>query len=308
MHYHNIYINGIIPQIIWLFTQPSYYHFLLNQFNHPVCNMKFSATLLSAALLATSAIAAPLTEKRAARKAARSAGRAGRISNPPYKPGTNELLALNKTSHEEYSSNWAGAVLIGTGYTSVTGTFTVPTPKLPTGASSKEQYCASAWVGIDGDTCDTAILQTGVDFCIEGSTVSYDAWYEWYPDYAYDFSGITISAGDVITTTVTASSTTAGTAVIENVTTGKSVTHTFTGGVDGDLCEYNAEWIVEDFESDDELVPFANFGTVTFSDATAKSGSTSVGPSGATLIDIEQSKVILTSSSVSSTSVTVTYV
>lgn len=46
------------------------------------------------------------------------------------------------------------------------------------------QYAASAWVGIDGDTAQNSILQTGVDFYVEGSSVSYDAWYEWYPDYA----------------------------------------------------------------------------------------------------------------------------
>lgn len=265
--------------------------------------MKFSATILSAALLTTSALAAPLTEKRQARRAAST-----RKSNPPFKPDTTEAIRFNGTSHEEYSSNWAGAVLIGTGYTAVTAEFTVPTPKLPTGASSSEQYCASAWVGIDGDTCSTAILQTGVDFCIQGSTVTYDAWYEWYPDYAYDFSGISISAGDKIKVTVDATSKTAGTAVIENVSTGKSVTHTFTGGVDGDLCEYNAEWIVEDFESNGELVPFVDFGTVTFSSASATKSGKSVGPSGATLMDIKQSSSVLTSSSLSGSSVTVEYV
>ncbi|KAJ5951094.1 uncharacterized protein N7479_009507 [Penicillium vulpinum] len=270
--------------------------------------MKFAATILSAALLTTSAIAAPLTESRAARNVARAAGRADRISRPAYKPDTKELLIQNGTVHEEYSSNWAGAVLIGTGYTSVTGRFTVPTPKLPTGGSSSKQYCASAWVGIDGDTCSTAILQTGVDFCIQAGKVTYDAWYEWYPDYAYDFTGLTIAAGDVIEVTVTASSLTAGTAVVENVTKGKSVTHTFTGGVDGDLCEYNAEWIVEDFESGGALVPFVNFGTVTFSNAQATTGGKVVGPSGATLMDIKQSNAVLTSSSLTSTGVTVSYV
>lgn len=271
--------------------------------------MKFSTSILSTSLLATAAIAAPLTSQRQARSEARRLARSsGRASHPPYKPGTNEVLHLNKTSHEEYSSNWAGAVLIGTGYTAVTAEFTVPTPKEPSGGSSRTQYCASAWVGIDGDTCGTAILQTGVDFCVQGSSVSYDAWYEWYPDYAYDFSGITIAAGNVIKVTVDATSTTAGTATIENVSTGKSVTHTFSGGVDGTLCEYNAEWIVEDFEENDSLVPFANFGTVTFSSAEATDGSSTVGPSGATLIDIEQSNKVLTSSSVTSDSVTVEYV
>ncbi|OOF93610.1 hypothetical protein ASPCADRAFT_517154 [Aspergillus carbonarius ITEM 5010] len=266
--------------------------------------MKTTA-LLTAGLMATTALAAPLTAKRQAARAKRASGRQ---SNPPFKPGTNEVLTLNGTSKNvEYSSNWAGAVLIGTGYTAVSAEFTVPTPSVPSGGSDREEYCASAWVGIDGDTCGTAILQTGVDFCVQGSSVSYDAWYEWYPDYAYDFSGISISAGDVIKVTVDASSKTAGTATVENVSTGTSVTHTFTGGVDGDLCEYNAEWIVEDFEEDDSLVPFADFGTVTFTDATAtKSGST-VGPADATIIDIEQDSV-LTSVSVTDSEVVVKYV
>lgn len=110
--------------------------------------------------------------------------------------------------------------------------------------------------------------------------------------------------------TVVATSKTGGTATIENLTTGVTVKETFTGVTDGSLCETNAEWIVEDFEectgNSCSLVPFADFGTVTFTDATAvKSGST-VTPSGATIIDIEQGSV-LTSCSASSTAVTCTY-
>lgn len=52
-------------------------------------------------------------------------------------------------------------------FTTVTGTFTVPTPSGTSGA-------ASAWVGIDGDTCGNAILQTGIDFTITGGKVSYN--------------------------------------------------------------------------------------------------------------------------------------
>jgi hypothetical protein len=43
-----------------------------------------------------------------------------------------------------------------------------------------------------------------------------------------------------------------------------TVTHTFSGETAGSLCEYNAEWIVEDFEEGSSLVEFADFGTVTF--------------------------------------------
>jgi hypothetical protein len=198
---------------------------------------------------------------------------------------------------------WAGAVLIGTGYTTVTGTFTVPTPKVPTGGSAAKTYSASAWVGIDGDTCSSAILQTGIDFNVKGSSVSYDAWYEWYPQVAHDFTGITMEAGHKITVTVTASSKKTGTAVIKNETTGKSVTHSFTSAT-ASLCETNAEWIVEDFEEGSSLVPFADFGTVTFEDATVNGQ----GVTGATIIDLRQSGKVLTSCSASGESVTCSYV
>lgn len=111
--------------------------------------------------------------------------------------------------------------------------------------------------------------------------------------------------------TVVATSTTGGTATIENETTGVTVTQTFTDVTDGSLCETNAEWIVEDFSectgSSCTLVPFADFGTITFTDPSALEDGTTVTPSGATIIDIEQDNTILTSCSASSTEVTCTY-
>ncbi|EEA23699.1 hypothetical protein TMatcc_006780 [Talaromyces marneffei ATCC 18224] len=260
------------------------------------------SSVLSTLLLAGLAVAAPSTQKGLARRAARR-------SNPAYLPNSFgvEQLNITGTKHVEYSSNWSGAVLIGTGYSAVTAEFTVPTPHIPSGGSSGTQYCASAWVGLDGDTCGTSILQTGVDFCVQGSSVSYDAWYEWYPDYAYDFTGISISAGDLIKITVTATSTSSGSAVVQNVSKGTTVTHNFSGESDK-LCEYNAEWIVEDFEEGGSLVPFANFGTVTFSGAKATKSGSSVDTTGATIIDIEQNSSVLTSVTASGSTVTVKYV
>jgi hypothetical protein len=140
--------------------------------------MKFS-TVASALLCAGSALAAPGTAKRAERHRARQAGRKSNLMNPVGE--ADQLVAGTNESHVSYSTNWAGAVLIGTDYTEVTGTFTVPTPKVPTGKAASKDWSASAWVGIDGDTCATAILQTGIDFSIQSGEVSFDAWYEWYP-------------------------------------------------------------------------------------------------------------------------------
>lgn len=117
--------------------------------------MKFSAALFSATVLATSALAAPLTAQRQARNAMLQDGiKTGRKTNPPTGKHTGQ-------QNEQYSNNWAGAVLIGNGYKGVSAQFTVPTPQMPSGGKPSTQYCASAWVGIDGDTCQRAILQTG---------------------------------------------------------------------------------------------------------------------------------------------------
>ncbi|KAF7595466.1 hypothetical protein BBP40_005802 [Aspergillus hancockii] len=268
--------------------------------------MKLSPTIC-AVLLSSAAVAAPLTEQRRAHKETRVLS-SDRHGNPPFVPDTRDILQTNKSVHAQYSSNWAGAVLVGTGYTAVTGQFTVPVPSVPAGGSSQKKYCASAWVGIDGDSCTSGILQTGIDFCIQSGSTSYHAWYEWYPDYAYDFTGISFSAGDTVKVTVIATSTVTGNATVENTSTGKKVTHTFNGDVLGMLCETNAEWIVEDYQSGSSLVPFANFGTVTFAGAQATTGETTVGPASASLMDIKQNGHVLTNSSVTSDSVTVKYI
>lgn len=263
--------------------------------------MKLS-TILSSALFAGLAIAAPLTEERRARSETR------RKTLFPHKPDSDEILEVTNTTQVQYSSNWAGAVLIGSDYTTVTGEFTVPSPSVPPGGSSYQQYCASAWVGIDGDTCQSAILQTGVDFCVRGGYASFDAWYEWFPDYMYTFSGITISAGDRVKLTVAASSMVSGTATVENMSNGQSVTHTFNGNVQGSLCETNAEWIVEDFSKGGQLVPFADFGDVTFSNAYVEQNGRKVGPQGAAIMDIKQNGQVLTNAEVSGGEVSVSYI
>ncbi|TVY54063.1 Aspergillopepsin-2 [Lachnellula suecica] len=207
--------------------------------------MKF--TIASALALASSASAAALGSHRAPRKGRQT--HTGHHSQPMIKSQGPAGIVTNN-SEVSYSTNWAGAVLTGTKYTVVTGSFTVPTAST-TGSGS-------AWVGIDGDSCETAILQKGIDWTKSGSSITYDAWYEWYPDYSYNYvHDIEIAAGDTITVTVEATRKSAGTSTITNESTGLTVVHTFTSSaVEADLCEYDAEWIVEDFESESSLVTF----------------------------------------------------
>jgi len=267
--------------------------------------MKFTSALLSALIYTSTVVAAPRGSTLEQRIARRALARQGK----PRLPAESELEAGKNATEVSYSSNWSGAVITsppsGQTFDGVSAEFVVPTPSVPSGSSSSGTYAASAWVGIDGDTYQTAILQTGIDFVVTNGKVSYDAWYEWYPDYAYDFS-LTVSAGDTIAISVASTSTKAGTAVIENVTTGKSVSKSLTSSYA--LGGQNAEWIVEDFEENGSLIKFADFGTVEFTDCVAKTSSSSEGPSSATVIDIEQSSKVLTTVTIGSSTVTVVYV
>ncbi|KAF9477026.1 glutamic protease [Pholiota conissans] len=264
--------------------------------------MKFSAVVLAAVFLFTDVAFA-----RPSRLQERIAARA-RSSRTLIRADPNTVLQASEsrtnTSHVEFSSNWSGAVLetppSGQTFTTVTGTFKVPTPS-GTGA-------ASAWVGIDGDTAQNSILQSGVDFTVSGGRVSYQAWFEWFPNFAIDFNNFPISSGQTITVTVHATSKTAGTVVMTNVSTGKTITQAVSApSSSAALAGQNAEWIVEDFEEGGSLVTLTNFGSVTFTGATASTASQSVGVTGATIIDMQQNGNTLTSVSTTSSSVTVNH-
>lgn len=140
--------------------------------------------------------------------------------------------------------------------TDVQGTWTVPSVD----CSSGDGY-AAIWVGIDGDSSNT-VEQTGTEQdCVNGAP-AYSAWYEFYPKRSYNIS-LAVSPGDVMFAEVRY----AGgsfTATLTNETTGasysvKQKTH---------AARSSAEWIVEAPYSGGVL-PLANFGTATFSNAQA---------------------------------------
>jgi hypothetical protein len=180
-------------------------------------------------------------------------------------------------THPEYSGNWAGAVQSGKGFNHVEGTIIVPHVKGKRGAA------ASAWVGIDGDDCQRALLQTGISFYADGS---FDAWYEWIPDASSDFQNFELSVGDQIRMTIDATSSTSGVATLENLTTRTTVSHTYKTSP-SKLCQNSAEWIVEAFMEGQTEVVLANFGQVTFTDICATDATGSLDGDGATIIDMQ---------------------
>lgn len=107
---------------------------------------------------------------------------------------------------------------------------------------------------------------------------------------------------------VTASSSTEGSVVLENQTTGKSFSKTVTSS--DELCETDAEWILEDVTFEDDNTGLADFGSVTFSNISyVMSGTTASSLSSADIMDIEDDQSNkLTSSEVTDDTVVVSYV
>lgn len=285
--------------------------FLINfTLNLPIMKLSF---LLSNALFVTAIFARPstLAERQVRRRAARFRG-----SQPLIALDTEEKEDIangNNTVHVEYSRNWSGAVLTsppsGQTFNGVSGRFTVPKPTKGIGSASS--WSASVWAGIDGYTCDDGILQAGADFTISSSgAVSYDSWYEWYPDYAHDFSNFAVSAGDIIAVSIVASSSSKGTVTLTNESTGKSVSKTLSApNSSATLGGQSAEWIVEDFVENNSLVPMAGFSTVTFTNCVATTSSESLDLSNATVIEIRQNDQVVTDVTIeSSSSVEIQYV
>jgi hypothetical protein len=274
--------------------------------------MKFPPAVTTA-ILATGALAAPrlgLAERLEAR------GVLNRQSIPAHKfdnSGEENGVLLKEGENRanvQYSKNWAGVVREqpppSATYTAVSATFTVPEPTATD--NSGDTQAASAWVGIDGDTYTKAILQTGIDAYISNGQESYDAWYEWYPNAAENFN-IGLTAGDVIVATVKSSSPSKGVAIIENKSTGQSVTKSLSApSASATLGGQNAEWIVEDFNSGSSMIPFANFGQVTFTGAQAKAPTGDYGINDAAILEIQQNGQLLANVQIESdTQFTVTY-
>jgi len=214
---------------------------------------------------------------------------------------------INGTATTVQSGNWGGAAIVTSGVTSVTATFVVPKPSVPSGGSSGTEYCGAAWVGIDGYN-NADLIQTGVLWCIQSGSYLYEAWTEYLPASLIEYSpNIPVTSGQTVTVTATKTGTNSGTTKL-SVSGGSSGTHTFSGQSQP-IPGASAEWIVEDFESNGGEVPFANFGTVTFTGASATINGVTQTPGGDNAVNIELVESSqLTSTTISGSTVTVKYV
>ena len=155
------------------------------------------------------------------------------------------------------SSNWSGYSATGGGYTAVTGTWTVPT------VSATSAGADATWVGIGGiDSND--LIQAGTQATVSGGELAYEAWIEMLPSSSRPVS-LSVNPGDSVTVTLTQRGAIDWTIAMRNNTTGQRY---------GTMVTYrssssSAEWVQEAPSAGRGTIPLDDFGTLTFSAATA---------------------------------------
>jgi len=156
------------------------------------------------------------------------------------------------------STNWSGYAVTGSRFTQVSATW-----KQPQATCSGTAY-SSFWVGLDGDTSNT-VEQTGTDADCSGSTPQYYAWYEMYPKFPVNLKG-TVRPGDHLSASVTTNGSGSFTLTITDST--QNWTNTTTARLKSAKLA-SAEVIAEAPSSSGGVLPLANFGTVSFTGASA---------------------------------------
>lgn len=184
------------------------------------------------------------------------------------------LVLASSAGASTLSSNWAGWVALPSSphasFNSVSGSWRVPTLSCSTGQST---YSA-AWVGLGGyKSTSDALEQVGVDAdCSRYGNPHYDSWFELIPAAPVSIP-IAVHAGDEMTGSVTVLGTHV-TLRLRNLSTGARYSTTRHAA---QIDVSSADWILEAPSSCTaagcQTLPLADFGGVSFSAATATSGS-----------------------------------
>lgn len=166
------------------------------------------------------------------------------------------------------SENWSGYVVTGFSFTVANGSWTVPAVN----CNQTPNTYAAFWVGIDGYSSGT-VEQTGTLAECNGTTASYFAWYEFYPNPVFEILSVPVSPGNQISASVTYDGSGLFTTTITNQTTGNS--YSTSEQVRG-ARRSSAEWIVEApcCTNSGDILPLAAFGTADLGqDYTSVSGT-----------------------------------
>ena len=133
------------------------------------------------------------------------------------------------------SSNWSGYAVTGSGFTAVTGSWTVQAV-----SRTKRASYSSQWIGIDGFN-NSNLIQTGTESDYFSGGAHYDAWWEILPASETVITSMAVSPGDHMSASVSRNNDGTWTLSISDVTTGGSFStvQSYSGPLT------SAEWIEE---------------------------------------------------------------
>lgn len=158
------------------------------------------------------------------------------------------------------SSNWSGYLASGGTFTGISGSWTTPDPSGNNSATSAD----ATWIGIGGITSEDLIQIGTTDEVSPSGQVATEAFYELLPGASISIPNVTITPGDVVTASISQITTGEWTITLTDQTNDQ----TFTDTVFYTSSYSSAEWIEEDPSyTADHLVPFDDFGSVTFNNA-----------------------------------------
>ncbi len=177
----------------------------------------------------------------------------------PTTPTVPDAPAVPVTSADSASSssNWSGYAAAGGTYTSVSGTWVVPTVSATTTGAD------ATWVGLGGLTTND-LIQAGTQAAVSGGRVMYSAWTETLPASSRTVP-LSVNAGDTVTVTISERSSGLWDIVMRNDTTGERYATT----VRYASTRTSAEWIQEVPSVGRGTLPLDDFGTLRFTSATA---------------------------------------
>jgi hypothetical protein len=168
---------------------------------------------------------------------------------PPTRP-----IRTSPAGGRGTSGNWSGYVAQGTGYSAVTGTWTIPQP-----SAANSWGADGAWVGIGGFGSEDLIQAgTGTEVAPNGR-MRYQAWVEMLPAPPQTLP-LPVKPGDSVTFALAETSPTQWTITAKNNTTGQTVS------VDEqyESSHTSAEWIEEAPATPRGLLPLTSFEQIDF--------------------------------------------
>ncbi|HEV2339391.1 MAG TPA: G1 family glutamic endopeptidase [Patescibacteria group bacterium] len=173
-------------------------------------------------------------------------------------------FALSPDVSSNVSRNWAGYIATNGSFTSISGTWDIPS------ITNGNYGSDAAWVGIGGVSSND-LIQAGTQETVNrNGQVSYEAFYETLPDVSRALS-ITVNGGDSVTVSVTQTSNGVWQINVKDNTSGQSTQ----ANVSYTSSLSSADWVEEAPSGMRSILPLDNFGSIQFTNlSTIENGNT----------------------------------